>query len=215
MIQGAVAVEVSVGFRERVAFGVFGDDDSIWREDGAACTAEEVEGEFVFFGCFVGWVEVDEVDFPALCGEAFEGDGGRGGFKRVVAVNFQQREIGADGFERGRGVLDEDGLGGAAAEGLDADGSRTCVEVEKNAAGDARGEDIEEGFAEAVAGWPGVMAGRRRERPGSELSGDDAHDFMLSRWRFWRGRRGDLRFESDAEVFCTRDGRATSYNTDE
>ena len=164
-MEGAVAVEGSAGFCEWVAFGVFGDDDGIWREDGAAGAAEQREGEVVFFVGFVGWVEEDEVRFPALCGEALEGGGGSCGFERVVALDFEQGEIGADGFERWRGVLDEDGLCCSAAEGLDADGSGTCVEIEKRAALDTRGEHVEERFSQAIAGGPGVAAGRRGERP--------------------------------------------------
>ncbi len=68
-------------------------------------------------------------------------------------------QIFAEGFEGGRGVLGEVDVGGAAADGFDAYGSGAGVEVGEAGVGDARGEDVEEGFAEAVGGGAGLVAG--------------------------------------------------------
>jgi len=66
-------------------------------------------------------------------------------------------------------------MGGAAAEGFEADGAGTGVEVQKTPALNAGGEDVKEGFAEAVAGGAGGEAGWRLKGSRSEGTADDAH----------------------------------------
>ena len=103
------------------------------------------------------------------------------GFEGVAAADAERGEVGADGAQGGIGVFDEDGFACATAESLDSDGSGTGVEIEKDRAGDARGEHIEEGFAQAVAGWARVKAFGGDERARAKLAGDDAHRFMVTR----------------------------------
>ena len=175
MFEGAVARERSVAFGEVEFFEVFGYYDGVGREEGVAFGAEQVQSRFVFCGFGVGRIEEDEVDFSVGCGETFEGGGCSPGFECVAAADSERGQIGADGAEGGLGVFDEDGFCGASAEGLYSHRSGASVEVEEYGAGDARGENVEEGFAEAVAGGASVAAFGRDERSGAELSGDDAH----------------------------------------
>jgi hypothetical protein len=84
-------------------------------------------------------------------------------------------EIFAQGAEGGRGVLDEDDVGRAAAEGLDADGSGAGEEIGEDSVSDARSEDIEEGLAEAVRGGAGGVAAGSDELAGAKFASDYAH----------------------------------------
>lgn len=88
-------------------------------------------------------------------------------------------EVGAEGFEGGGGVFGEPDVAGSAGEGFDAYGSGASVEVEEGATFEAGSEDVEEGFAEPVAGGAGGGAGGRGEETGTEGSGDDAHGLMV------------------------------------
>lgn len=154
---------------------VFGYDDGLGRKNLAAFSAKSMQCGFVFGGFGVGWVEEDEVGGAPGGGEALEGSGGGAGFERVASSDSQRRQVGADGSQRGFGAFYKDGFRRASAEGLDADGSGACVEVEENGAGDSRGEHIEEGLAKAIAGGAGIAAFGRGQRAGAKLSGDDAH----------------------------------------
>jgi len=49
-------------------------------------------------------------------------------------------------------ILDEDDFGGAAAQGLNADGAGSREKIDEAGAGYIRGQDVEECFAQAVAG---------------------------------------------------------------
>jgi len=160
---------------ESAAPVVFGDDESIGREEGAAVAAEQAEGENVLVVGGVRRVEEDEAGGAA----GFEEAGKRGGdaawLEGVAAANAERGEVGANGAEGRLGLLDEDGFTGAAAEGLDADSAGAGIEIEKERAGDAGREDVEESLAEAVAGGADVEAAGRMEHAGAELSGDNAH----------------------------------------
>ena len=75
-------------------------------------------------------------------------------------------------------------MGCAAADGLEAYGSGSGEEVDKAGFGDAGTEDIEERFAEPVAGGAGAGAGGRCQKAGTVFAGDDAHLLMVAgaRW---------------------------------
>jgi hypothetical protein len=90
-------------------------------------------------------------------------------------VEAEGAEIFAQGAEGGRGVLDEDDVGRAATEGLDADGSGAGEEIGEDSVSDARSEDIEESLAEAVRGGAGGVPAGSDELAGAEFAGDYAH----------------------------------------
>ena len=72
-------------------------------------------------------------------------------------------EVGVQRFEGGGGVFGEPDVACAAADGFDADRSGTGVEVGEGRVEEAGGEDVEQGFAEAIAGGAGGCSGRSRE----------------------------------------------------
>lgn len=164
--QGAVAVgELEGGFG-----GVFGYDEGAGGEHGLA--AEEAEGLGVGFFVVVGGVEEDEVD---RLRETLEQRHHAAVFEGVATGDFEVLQVGAEGFEGRTAVLGEVDVSGSAADGFEAHGSGAGEEVYETAAGDARREDIEQGFAEAVAGGAGVGAGGRCQEAGTVLAGDDTH----------------------------------------
>ncbi len=151
---GAGEASVAVGGLEALG-GVFGEDEGVWREDGVVGgAAEETKGLGVVVFGVVRWVEEDDVERGEL-GEALQQGGGSAVFEGVAGGNPEGGEIGSEGFERGWGFFREEDVGGSAREGFDADGTGAGEKIGEPAVGDARGEDVEEGFAEAVAGGAG------------------------------------------------------------
>ena len=138
---------------EREGFAVFGDDYGARAEEfGGAQVAED--SEIVFRGG-IGWVEEDVVE-GGLTGVA----GGQGlqaaeGVGRVddgAGADAERFEILSDESCGRLVIFHEDYLRGAAAEGFDADRAGASEEIDEMRAGDVRAEDVEEGFAEFVAG---------------------------------------------------------------
>ena len=150
---------------------MLGDDEGLRREAGG--TTEEAESLGVGFFVFVGWVEVEEVD--AGWREALEERHGAAVFHGEGLRDVEGGEVCAEGFEGGRGVFGEEDVAGSAAEGFDADGAGAGIEIDEGGVGEARGEDVEEGFAEAVTGGAGGGAGWGDEDAGTVGAGDDAH----------------------------------------
>ena len=181
MFVGARADQRAVFFAELelAPGGVFGDHQGVGREERLVGGAsEEAEGLGVGVFEIVGWVEVDEVGGlrGEEFGEALEELSRAAVFHGVGGCwDFEGGEIGTESFQGRDGVLAEEDMGGAAAEGFDADGAGAGVKVEEAAAGEAWGEDVEEGFAEAIAGGAGGVAGRAGEEAGAIGAGDDAH----------------------------------------
>jgi len=129
------------------------------------------------------WIEEDEVDGVGELGEleeTLEQGAGAAVFKGEAGGDLEGGEVGAQRGEGGGGVLGEPDVGGAAAEGLDADCAGAGVEIEETAIGDARGEDVEEGLAEAVAGGAGGGAPWGDELAGAMGSGDNTHLLMVA-----------------------------------
>ena len=179
MLEDACAGEGAVCLFETIFAAVFGDDDGAGREDCGRGASEKRECGGVFGVEIVGRVEKDNVEAGIWCGIA-QKCGDCTSMDSEAGGDAEAGEIGAERGERGVGFLDEGDVGGAAAEGLNADGSGAGVEIEKARAGDLRSlgsrrKYVEEGLAEAVAGGARGKAGRRGESAGTELASDDAH----------------------------------------
>lgn len=81
-------------------------------------------------------------------------------------------------------IFDEGYVGGAAAEGFDANGAGASEDVEEAGAYDAWAEDIEKRFAEAVAGGTESEAFQAFEDAAAIFAGDDAHgEGKNKRWK--------------------------------
>lgn len=72
-------------------------------------------------------------------------------------------------------IFDEGYVGGAAAEGFDADGAGPGEDVEEARAYDAGAEDVEEGFAKAVAGGAESEAFQALQDAAAVFACNDAH----------------------------------------
>src|SRR5580704_3376997 len=72
-------------------------------------------------------------------------------------------------------IFDEGYVGGAAAEGFDAYGAGASEDVEEAGAYDAGAEDVEERFAEAVAGGTKGEALEALQDAAAIFAGDNAH----------------------------------------
>jgi hypothetical protein len=72
-------------------------------------------------------------------------------------------------------IFNEDDVGRAATDGFDADRAGSSEEVEEAGTFYARTEDVEESFAQHVAGGANLEILERPQVAGAKLSGDDAH----------------------------------------
>ena len=127
------------------------DDDDAARGDEVR-GVEEFEDFLVVGGFFVGWVEEDEIGEQAAGCHSFEAANGGGLDQFGGGEDVEGFEIFAD-QARGLGArFDENCFARAAADGFDADGSGAGEEVDEKGFFDGRAEDVEEGFAQAIAG---------------------------------------------------------------
>ncbi len=182
MFEDADALERGEFFGEFEFAGVLGDDDGVLVYEGGI--AEKIHDAEIFVSGGVRGIEEDEVVseiavFLALF-ELFKGavgihlqDGG-------AFADFQGFEIVADELGGGCVIFDEEDALRAAAEGFNADGAGAGEEVEEVGAWDSGGENVEEGFAEAVA--RGAEVGRIEgfELTRAVSAGDDAHGWLDS-----------------------------------
>ena len=174
--EGAVALS---GFDESTA-AVLCDDEGVGGEEFTASDApEKAECSVVLRFGFVGGIEEDDVGGLRSFAQALEECADTTIFKGETLRNLESGEIAAESFEGGISVFREVHVLGTSAQGLDADGSGTGVEVYEAAARDSCGEDIEESLAEAVAGGASGGARGRDEESRTVGAGDHAHGEMV------------------------------------
>ena len=84
-------------------------------------------------------------------------------------------KICAQNFLCGRRTFNKSHVRGTSADGLNTHGARPGIEIQKNGAPDARGQNVEKRLAQPIARGPGGKAGGRLKRARAKCSGDDAH----------------------------------------
>ena len=72
-------------------------------------------------------------------------------------------------------IFDEDGFGGAAAEGFDAYGAGAGKNIDETRACDSWAQDVEKRFAQAIARGTEGWAFEAFEDAAAIFAGDDAH----------------------------------------
>lgn len=95
-------------------------------------------------------------------------------------ADLQGFEIVADEFGGGGVILNEQHVFGAAAQGLDADRAGAGEKIEEAGARDSGGENVEEGFAEPVAGGAELGGVEGFELARAVEAGDYAHGWLDS-----------------------------------
>src|SRR5882762_1810894 len=150
-------------------------------DDEAALAEKWGEAEdavvLVFFG--VGRVDENEIEWwvrgLVAGGEFLESAQGVEGKDLCSVGDCERFEIAADESRGGGMVFDEDDVDGAAACSFDTDRAGAGEDVEEARAGDVGAEDVEEGFAEAIAGGTEGGALEAFEDSAAIFAGDDAH----------------------------------------
>ena len=155
-------------------------------EDDEGVGSEEIGGgeEFECAGVIdvsgVGRIDENEIEWRSgrsvARGEFLEGGEGVGGEDGVAGGDFERVEILADEFCGGRVIFDKGNMGGAAAEGFDADGAGAGEDVKETRAYDAGAEDVEERFAKAVAGGTEREPLQALQDTAAIFAGNDAHE---------------------------------------
>jgi hypothetical protein len=141
--------------------------------------AEEAEGAVVLILFGVGRVDENEIEWRVrglvAGGEFLERAEGVEGKDLRSVGDCERFEIATDEDCGGGVIFDEDDLDGTAAEGFDADGAGAGEDVKEARAADVWAEDVEEGFAEAVAGGAEGGAFETFEDAAAVFASDDAH----------------------------------------
>ena len=172
-LAGPDEATILLGKRKAAAGRMFGDDEGFGgKNPGSRRTAEKAEALAVGLLVLVGRIEEDEIEDLR---EFLEQRHGASELERVVGRDAQGGEICMQRFEGGVCSFGKPHVACAAAERLDAYGSGAGVKVNKVGAGQARGKNVEEGLAEAVAGRTRGGSGRSSKEAGTVGSGDDAH----------------------------------------
>ena len=135
------------------------DDDDAARGDEVR-GVEEFEDFLVVGGFFVGWVEEDEIGEQAAACHSFETANGWGLDQFGGGEDVEGFEIFAN-QARGLGArFDENCFARAAADGFDSHGSCSGEEINEKRIFDGRAEDVEERFAQAIAGGAEALRAR-------------------------------------------------------
>jgi hypothetical protein len=151
--------ERAVAIFEVLLLSVLGNYKPLGREQGGEAPAEERQCGLVGPGRVVGRVEEDQIEGNVGAHAAEDRldapgvDGDTGGDAKVGEILAQ------DG-QGHRTSLDKIDLRRAAAVRFKPDRTRTGKEIEEADAHNPRGQDIEQGLAQPVAGGPGGEAGR-------------------------------------------------------
>ena len=82
----------------------------------------------------------------------------------------------ADQGDGGGIAVDEEDVASAPADGFDSDGAGAGVEIDEEGIGDGWAEDVEERFAEAVAGGADGLGAGSFQATAAIFSGDYAHE---------------------------------------
>ncbi len=153
------------------------DDEAALAEKWGGAEEAEDAVVLIFFG--VGRVDENEIEWwvrgLVAGGEFLESAQGVEGKDLCSVGDCERFEIAADESRGGGMVFDEDDVDGAAACSFDTDRAGAGEDVEEARAGDVGAEDVEEGFAEAIAGGTEGGALEAFEDAAAIFAGDDAH----------------------------------------
>ncbi len=133
---------------------MLGDDEAGGAEKWGG--AEEAEDAVVLIFFRVGRIEKYEIEWGVgrfvLARDFLEGAEGVDREDMGSGGDCERFEIATNQDSSGGVILDEDDFDGAATKSFDPDGAGAGENVEETRAGDVGAEDVEEGFAQAIAG---------------------------------------------------------------
>lgn len=169
--------ETSEALGELVSSPVLGDYQAALAEKWGGAEEAEDAVVLIFFG--VRRVDEREIEWGirglVACRDFFECTKSVERENLRAVGDFERLEIAADQDSGGRMVLDEDYFGRATADAFDAHGSGAGEDVQKAGAADVGAENVEEGFAQAIASWAEGVALQGLENAAAIFTGDDAH----------------------------------------
>jgi hypothetical protein len=174
--------ERTVAHRKFGFAAVFGNDKSVARERRTtACTPQKVERSFVLCLSLVWRIEKNKVDELRDFAEPLQQSTYAAILQRKAPLHLQRRKILT---ERGKSrccIFCKPDMARAATQSLDPDGSSACIQVDKAASVDTRRDDVEEPFAQTVAGGTRLKATRCKKLTGTMGACNDAHLLMVKR----------------------------------
>jgi Zn-dependent protease/predicted transcriptional regulator len=168
--------ERAVAWRQLRLAAVLCDNDGLGREDRPPTNAaKKIQRLGVLVLCFIRRVEKDEVDRLRQLAEPLQHGSDAAIFDRKVTSNPEGREILPKRCQRSLRVFRKPDVRSAAAQRFYPNGSGTGIKIDETASLQLWRKDIEEGFAQPVAGGTGLHAAGGDQLTGAEGSGDDAH----------------------------------------
>lgn len=154
---------------------MFGDDDALGRDEMRG--VEIVEDIHVVIVA-IRRVEKNEVGDQVASSEFFKAAFGVGFNYFYASANVEGFEILTHQTYAGGIMVDEEDFAGATADGFNPDCAGAGVEIDEQRIFDGRAEDVEEGFAEAVAGGADAREAWSSEAAAAIFSSDYSHDVL-------------------------------------
>src|SRR3984885_13224678 len=156
------------------------DDEGIGREGRTATgAAEEVERPGILCLGLIGRVDVNEIDKLRDFAEPLQHRTHAAILHCESCNNLQRSEVLPNRRQRRLCVFGKPHMGCTTAQRLDSNGSRTGVEIDKATATDTRRHDIEESFAQAVAGRTRLKTTWSNKLTRAISSCNDTHLWMV------------------------------------
>ena len=172
--------ERPVALRQLGLAAVLSDHEGTGGKRSTATSAtEEIKRTGILRFGFVGRVDVNEIDKLRDFAEPLQHRSYTPILHGEASIDLQCRKILADRRQCRLCVFGKPHMGRATAQRLDSNRSRTGVEIDKATATDPRRQNIEEPFAQAVAGRTRLKTTWGKELTRAVSSSNDAHIWMV------------------------------------
>jgi hypothetical protein len=182
LLHQAGVFERTVAHRKFGLAAVFGDDESVGRERRATAGApQKVERSFILCLGSIGRVQKNKVDELGDFAEALQQSANAAILYSKAPLDLQRHKILT---ERGKSrfyVFCKPDVARAATQSLDSNGSSARIQVDKPTPLNPRRDDVEESFAQTVAGRACLKTARSDKLTGTMGACNDAHLLMVKR----------------------------------
>ena len=176
LLHQACMFERAITHSEFYFAAVFGNDLGMRSENRTAPNAaKKIKRAGIFVLGLVRWVEKDEVDRLRQFAKALQHGSYTTVFQGESVANLQRGEIVPKSGQRRLGIFGEPDVLCTAAQRFDSNRPGAGIKIDEATAVKTWRKDIEEGFAQAIAGRTRPHATRGGQLTGAERTGNDAH----------------------------------------
>jgi len=182
LLHQAFVLERTVAHRQLSLAAMFGNDKSVGRERRATtCAPQKIKRSFILRLGLVGRVEKNKVDRLRDLAEPLKQRTHAAILQRKAPLNLQRRKILTERGKSRRCIFCQPDMARATTQSLDPNGSGARIQVDKTTPLNPRRNDIEESFAQTVAGGARLQTTRSDKLTGTIGACNDAHLLMVKR----------------------------------